>query len=216
MPAPKVTIIDYGMGNLLSVRRALEHLGAEVRLGSAAEDLRYADCVVLPGVGAFGEAHQELKRLGLIEALREFAAAGTPLLGICLGAQLLLDESDEFGRHPGLGLIPGRVEAIPKASENGQSLKIPHMGWADLRPIAGQSFDHPLLAGIDANSAVYFVHSFQCRPISPQHLAAACDYHGVPISALVAHGSIFGCQFHPEKSGPIGLKILENFLELAA
>lgn len=216
MPAPKVTIIDYGMGNLLSVRRALEHLGAEVRLSGAADDLPQADCAVLPGVGAFGEAYNELKRLRLIEALRAFAAGGKPLLGICLGAQLLLDESDEFGRHPGLGLIPGRVEAIPKQDDNGRGLKIPHMGWADLQPADGPSFDHPLLAGIDRDSSVYFVHSFQCRPNSPQHLAALCDYDGVPISAMVAHGSIFGCQFHPEKSGPVGLKILENFLELAA
>ncbi len=216
MTAPRVTVIDYGMGNLLSVRRALEYLGAEVRLSSDAAEMEDADCLVLPGVGAFGEGYRELRRLGLIDAIRAYATTGRPVLGICLGAQLLLDESDEFGRHPGLGLIPGRVEAIPRRDENGRPLKIPHMGWADLQPHSGQTFDHPLLAGVEPHSAVYFVHSFQCHPSSPQHLAAGCDYDGIPISAMVAHQSIFGCQFHPEKSGPVGLKILENFLELAA
>lgn len=216
MAAARVTVVDYGMGNLLSVCRALEHLGARVELSNRAQAVSGADSLVLPGVGAFGEGRRELDRLGLNDALQRFAEAGRPLLGICLGAQLLLDESLEFGRHPGLGLIPGRVEAIPVVSGSGHSLKVPHMGWADLRPPSGRSFDHPLLTGIEPDSAVYFVHSFRCRPDSAAHLSAECDYDGEPIGAVMARDSVFGCQFHPEKSGPVGLQILDNFLELAA
>jgi len=203
-----VTVIDYGMGNLLSVCRALEHLGATVTLSGDPLTVEGAERLVLPGVGAFGDGMAELRQRGLVEVLRDRAGAGTPLLGICLGAQMLLDGSEEFGDHAGLGLIPGRVRALPASDTAGRPLKIPHVGWADLhgdRP-------HPLLAGIPDGSAVYFVHSFQCHPADREHLLAHCRLGDRPVTAMVARDNVSGCQFHPEKSGPVGLQILANFL----
>lgn len=212
----RITVIDYGMGNLLSVCRAFEHLGAEVELTADPEAVRRAERLVLPGVGAFGDGMAALNDLGLSSAIREAAVGGTPVLGICLGAQMLLDGSEEFGEHQGLGLIPGRVRAIPASGSQGEPLKVPHMGWADLHAANDTCFDHPLLAGTVRGSAVYFVHSFQAHPLAEADRAAECDYAGNRLTAMISHGKVFGCQFHPEKSGPVGLQILKNFVELAA
>jgi len=211
-----VVVVDYGMGNLLSVCRALEHLGAQVELTSNPETVRNAERIVLPGVGAFGDGMQALEEQQLGRAIQDAADAGTPLLGICLGAQMLLDSSEEFGNHLGLGLIPGKVLAIPPCGIAGETLKIPHMGWANLRPANDHLFDNPLLDHTAPDSAVYFVHSFQAHPQDPADIAAVCDYAGNQLTAMVRHGNVFGCQFHPEKSGPVGLNILKRFLEIAA
>lgn len=212
----KVAVIDYGMGNLLSVCRALQHLGAEVELTANPADIPSASKLVLPGVGAFGDGMQALRERGLDQALLKAASHGVPLLGICLGAQMLLESSEEFGRHEGLGLVPGRVLSIPHQDAAGHRLKVPHMGWADLKPANGQTFDNPLLDTTATDSAVYFVHSFQAHPDQPGDLAAVCDYAGNRLTAMVSRGNVFGCQFHPEKSGPVGLRILDRFLEIAA
>lgn len=204
----KVTVIDYGMGNLLSVCRALEHLGAEVTLSHEPDVIVQADKLILPGVGAFGDGMNELNKRGLSDVLRDKANDGTPILGICLGAQMLLDSSEEFGSHQGLGLIPGRVLAIPTTDTEGRPLKVPHVGWSDL----DTDHNHPLLKGIPTPSAVYFVHSFQCHPNDENDLITHCLLGGHKITAMVAHANIAGCQFHPEKSGPVGLRILANFL----
>lgn len=204
-----VTLIDYGMGNLLSVARALEQEGASVSQSDDPEVIAQAERLVLPGVGAFGDGMVELRRRGLHDAVRQRVAAGVPLLGICLGAQMLLDGSAEFGDHQGLGIIPGAVRAIPATDTDGTPLKVPHVGWADLHA----DHDHPLLAGVPAGSAVYFVHSYQCHPALADDLIAHCELGGHRLTALVAHGRVAGCQFHPEKSGPVGLRILRNFLD---
>ena len=209
---PTVTIIDYGMGNLLSVCRAFEHVGATVILSSNPEDIRQTTHLVLPGVGAFGDGMAELKRRGLIEPIKQCTHDGIPLLGICLGAQMLLDVSEEFGSHQGLGLIHGEVRAVPPTGINGPALKVPHVGWADLE----SEHNHPLLIGLPAHSAVYFVHSFQGHPSDEHDLIGYCDFGGHRLSAIIGHGQVTGCQFHPEKSGPVGLGILKNFLEQPA
>jgi len=207
-----VTVIDYGMGNLLSVCRALEHVGTDVTLSSDPDVIMQATRLVLPGVGAFGDGMKELGRRGLIEPIRKRASDNTPLLGICLGAQMLLDSGEEFGHHQGLGLIHGEVRTIPITNTSGQPLKVPHVGWSDLHV----DKSHPLLETLPPESAVYFVHSFQCLPQDKQDLIGHCDLGGHAITAMISHGQITGCQFHPEKSGPVGLHILRNFLEQRA
>jgi glutamine amidotransferase len=207
-----VTIVDYGVGNLFSVRKALEKCGADVVLSADPDVLLKSDRLVLPGVGAFGGAISELQRLGLIEVIQKFAASGKPLLGICLGMQLLFDESEEFGLHAGLGLIPGRVVPIPRTSSDGDKLKIPHIGWASLNPSASKnSWEGTALFNIKPDDCVYFVHSFMGRPKNLSDQLANCLYGGHSIVAVVAHRNIIGCQFHPEKSGKVGLSILQAF-----
>ncbi|ALP52644.1 hypothetical protein Tel_05500 [Candidatus Tenderia electrophaga] len=209
---PEVTVIDYGVGNLLSVCRALEHLGAAVTLSDSPTTIQQAQRLLLPGVGAFGDGMAGLHERRLVEPIRHAIDNGTPLLGICLGAQLLLDCSEEFGEHRGLGLIPGEVRAIPSSDGDGRPLKVPHVGWADLHSECG----HPLLQGLPAASAVYFVHSYQCRPSDQRDLIGYCDFGGHRLTAMIGHGRVIGCQFHPEKSGPVGLQFLHNFLEWSA
>lgn len=209
----QVTVIDYGMGNLLSVIRALEHVGASAELSSDPQKIESAERLLLPGVGAFGDGMSALCERGLDTAIQVAATAGTPLLGICLGAQMLFDSSEEFGQHQGLGLIPGAVCAIPKHDHQGTPLKVPHMGWADLQPANQAHFDVPLLSDTEVGSSVYFVHSYQAQPHDPSHRAAVCDYAGNPLTAMVHRDNIYGCQFHPEKSGPVGLTILHHFME---
>ncbi len=212
MSTPEVAVIDYGMGNLLSVRRGLEHCGAKVTLTADPEQILAAKRVVLPGVGAFGNAMQALERLGLVAVIRELARRQTPLLGICLGMQLLLDESEEFGNTAGLGLIPGRVIAVPATTATGQSQKIPHVGWNALVSSQGRKdWQATVLQEVKSGEAVYFVHSFMASPNDAAHRIADCIYGGKPISAVIARYNVIGCQFHPEKSGEVGLKILKRF-----
>lgn len=213
MGKPKITVIDYGVGNLLSVQRGLEHCGAEVILSSDPETVVAASRVVLPGVGAFANAMQALNERALAPAIQELANRGTPLLGICLGMQLLLDESEEFGITPGLGLIPGRVVAIPTATVSGEAQKIPHIGWNSLVPAEGRVDWHgTVLADNAPGEAAYFVHSFMSVPSDPAHRVADCLYGGHRIAAVIMKDNITACQFHPEKSGEVGLKILRRFV----
>jgi len=213
MSAPEVTVIDYGLGNLLSVQRGLEHCGATVTLTGDPEQILAAKRVLLPGVGAFGNAMQTLHQLNLVAVIRELAHRQTPLLGICLGMQLLLDESEEFGSTVGLGLIPGRVIPIPARGVSGEIQKIPHIGWNALQPSAASGdWDAALLQDTRPGEAAYFVHSFMADPRNYQHRIAECVYGGHKIAAVIGHEKITGCQFHPEKSGEVGLKILRRFI----
>lgn len=212
MSTPEVTVIDYGVGNLLSVQRGLEHCGARVILTSDPTDLLMAERVVLPGVGAFASAMHALQVRGLDEAIKKLANNGIPLLGICLGMQLLLDESEEFGLTQGLGLIPGRVVPVPAQNDHGEVQKIPHIGWNGLfLGETSSSWDESLLQDIQQGEAAYFVHSFMSLTENPNHRLADCFYGGHRIPAVIIQNSITGCQFHPEKSGDVGLRVLRNF-----
>lgn len=212
MSEPEVTVIDYGVGNLLSVQRGLEHCGAKVTLTADPETILSAKRVVLPGVGAFRNAMMALESLNLVSVIRELGHRETPLLGICLGMQLLLDESDEFGLTAGLGLIPGRVIAVPVQSMSGEAQKVPHIGWNALLPSSTRGdWNGTLLQDNRPGDASYFVHSFMAVPTDPQHRIADCVYGGHGIPAVIGRDHITGCQFHPEKSGEVGLKILRRF-----
>ena len=213
MPMNEVTVIDYGVGNLLSVSRALEHCGARVTITSDSAEILTSARVVLPGVGAFADGMAALRAKGLDTLVHQVAVAGTPLLGICLGMQMLFDESEEFGPTAGLGLIPGRVMQIPAKTTTGEPHKIPHIGWNELvLPAQSDAWQNGLLADIEPGEAVYFVHSFMAVPASPEFRLADCSYGGIPISAAVQRDNVMGCQFHPEKSGEVGLKILRSFI----
>lgn len=210
-----VAVIDYGVGNLLSVRRGLERCGADVTVTADRAAILSAPRVILPGVGAFASGMSELERHGLADVVREVAANGTPLLGICLGMQMLLDESEEFGPTAGLGLIPGRVVQVPSETTDGHPQKIPHIGWNGLATSVGrESWRGTLLEGITPGQAVYFVHTFMANPANPRHRVAECSYGGVPVSAVIEKDNVYGCQFHPEKSGAVGLSVLRRFLSV--
>ena len=215
MNIPRVTVIDYGVGNLLSVQRGLEQCGAHVTLTSDAEQILSASRIVLPGVGAFQNGMQALEQLGLIEVIQEVANRKIPLLGICLGMQLLLTESEEFGLTKGLGLIPGRVIPVPTHALNGETQKIPHIGWSSLQySNVEKKWDGSVLNDNQPGSAVYFVHSFMAIPDLGEHRVADCIYGGHRVPAVIACNQISGCQFHPEKSGEVGLKVLRRFISL--
>lgn len=198
-----IAIVDYGAGNLFSVQNALSYLGEDFVVTGDADTLRRADGLILPGVGAFPDAMRMLREADLVDCIRE-EAIQKPLLGICLGMQMLFSGSEEFGFTEGLDLIPGQVRLMKPAG-----LKVPHMGWNELQI---KKPDCPLLADIAEGDSVYFVHSYMAVT-QPQYLAAVCDYGG-QVTALVQRGHIFGAQFHPEKSGAVGLSILRRFGEL--
>ena len=200
-------IVDYGVGNLFSLGCSFAAIGESVRVTSDPGEISSADRIVLPGVGAFGDAAEKLRVSGLGELISGLAGEGKPLLGICLGMQLLFDESLEYGRHRGLGLISGTVRPIADVIPEG--LKIPHMGWNPLNFPRGK---HPLLRFINEGDCVYFVHSF-FADTEADNVIATAEY-GAPLTAAVAKGRVYGCQFHPEKSGDVGLKILKAFCGL--
>lgn len=209
-PPRQVTVLDYGMGNLRSVTRALEAAGASVRVADTVAEARGAERVVVPGQGAFAEAMRRLNSTGLADVLREHWASDRPYLGICLGLQILLDESDEHGPVSGFGLVSGRVERIPEGTEpDGHRLKIPHMGWNEV----SRRVDHPVFAWGDQAPHFYFVHSYVARPTDPADVALS-THHGIELCAGVARGNHVAVQFHPEKSQRPGLALLERFLEL--
>ena len=211
-----VTVVDYGRGNLFSVGRSLEHCGAEIELTDSPSRIKKAERLLLPGVGAFGDAIEELHRRELVEPLREFAANGRPFLGICVGLQLMFDVSEEFGEHAGLGLIPGRVSPIPRTGVNGQPHKIPHIGWSELVPSSSDtSWEGTILEGVDDPGYCYFVHTYTAVPAEEGHRLADSSYDGCRIAAAVRRDNLWGCQFHPEKSAATGLGILRKFLELS-
>ena len=199
-----IGIIDYGVGNLFSLQASCKAIGRDVFVSGDGAELQKADRLILPGVGAFPDAVKKLNDTGMADFVREQAAKGMPLLGICLGMQLLFEESLEYGRHPGLGLLKGQV--VPMEGRLPEGLKIPHMGWNALNVTGGR-----LLEGL-GGQYVYFVHSFFGENCADS-LSAWTDY-GIPITAAVEQGNLFGCQFHPEKSGSVGLSILRRFAEI--
>lgn len=209
----RLVVVDYGVGNLLSVCRALSRCGAEPTLTDAPGDVDAADRLVLPGVGAFGDAMAALRERRLLEPLARWAERERPFLGICLGMQLMLDSSTEFGRHAGLGLVPGLVDRVPSQGADGTPHKVPHIGWSALEPVEGSSWEGTILAGLAPGESAYFVHSYAAAPADPRHRLADCRYDGLALAAVVRRGALYGCQFHPEKSGPVGLRILRNFCE---
>lgn len=198
-----IAIIDYGMGNLHSVSKAVERLVREAVVTSSPEEILAADGAILPGVGAFGDAMSNLRETGLDAVTKQYAASGKPLLGICLGMQLLFEESEEHGKHEGLGLLPGRVVRFRG------DYKVPHMGWNEL---TFERRESPLFEGLKPGH-VYFVHSYHALPERREDLLATTDYHQ-PVTAIVGRGSLYGMQFHPEKSGDLGMALLRNFVGL--
>ena len=198
-----IAIIDYGVGNLFSLSHSLTAIGADPAVTGEADVIRRADHVILPGVGAFGDAAAKLRETGLDDVVREVAGRGVPLMGICLGMQLLLQKSYEFGEHPGLGLIPGEVRPIAEVIP--ADYKIPHIGWNRL-DLVGR---HPIFKDVKPGDCVYFVHSFYGAGCAEWTIAAA--EYGADLTAAVARGNVCGCQFHPEKSGEVGLNILRAF-----
>lgn len=211
----KVTVIDYGLSNLRSVQNAFAHCGAETMLTSSPADVRAAEALVLPGMGAFRDGMAGLERLGLVEVIRQKATEGTPLLGICLGMQMLFDASEEFGTYSGLGLIPGRVVKIPDTDLQGHPQKVPHISWDPLFPAGGRTdFSGTVLAGVTPGQECYFIHSYEAKPSHEEDRLADTRYGGRSVCAVAAHGAVVGCQFHPEKSGPVGLSIISQFLNI--
>jgi glutamine amidotransferase len=210
----EVTVIDYGVGNLLSVKRGFEHWGAKVSVTSDPGEILRASRVVLPGVGAFASAMNALAQRSLIPVIQEVASRQVPLMGICLGMQLLLQESDEFGPTEGLGLILGRVISIPPKASDGVFLKIPHIGWSALQHYDSMvPWTASVLQEVAPGESAYFVHSFMAKTSNPAHSIAHCLYGAHAIPAVIRRENITGCQFHPEKSGEVGLKILRSFLK---
>jgi glutamine amidotransferase len=210
---PTVTIIDYGIGNLLSVARAFEQCSANVLITDDAIKISSADFLVLPGVGAFADGMSGLKERGLIDPIKEFVAKERPFLGICLGMQLMLDESEEFGSNEGLGLIPGKVVAIPKSGLDGTPHKIPHIGWNEIYAPESINWEETILESTFQGDSFYFVHSYTALPANHKNRLADCLYNGQLIAASIKNNNMYGCQFHPEKSGVAGLKIVARFLK---
>ncbi|MFC1674726.1 imidazole glycerol phosphate synthase subunit HisH [Candidatus Omnitrophota bacterium] len=201
-----IAVIDYGMGNIHSVRKALELSGAKVKVASQPDDIKSCQKLVLPGVGAFADAMQELAKLGLVSLLQSQIKLGKPFLGICLGMQLLFEKSSEARGASGLGILKGSVEIFDRKAAK----KVPHMGWNQLKIASSEC---PLLKGVKDNSYLYFCHSYYPKPADKECIAATTDY-GVDFPSVVWRDNIYGVQFHPEKSQVIGLKIIENFVKL--
>ena len=207
-----MTVIDYELGNLFSIRRAFEHCGAEVELTNSPHKILEAERLVLPGVGAFANGMEGLEKLGLIEPIKEFASLGGAVLGICLGMQMLMSASEEFGRHRGLDIFPGVVSPVPPTRPDGRTHKIPHIGWNELIKSDGVIWEGTILSDLNERDSAYFVHSYTVIPDDPSHRLADCSYGGCLLSAVIRSGTVYGCQFHPEKSGDVGLKIIRAFL----
>lgn len=200
-----IAIIDYDAGNIKSVEKALQYLGEEAVITRDREEILNSDKVILPGVGAFGDAMEKLHQYGLVDTIQEVVDRRIPFLGICLGLQLMFESSDEAPGVEGLGLLPGKILRIPKKGD----MKIPHMGWNDIKIKEGAK----LFAGLEDHPYVYFVHSYYLQADDPSIVAATTEY-GVTIHASVEKDNIFACQFHPEKSSTVGLQILNNFIAL--
>ena len=209
----KITIIDYGCGNILNLIRAIEFLGYEAETTRDKEKIIDSSYVILPGVGAFGTAVKQLEKYNLYNPILEYAKLNKPLLGICLGMQLLFTASYEFGIHNGLGLIEGEVTKI--SNKKNKEIKIPHIGWNELYPNNDKKeWKNKILNNSLIGKSFYFIHSFVCLTKNPNSTIAVCNYSGISIPAIVSVGNIFGCQFHPEKSADNGLAILKNFCEI--
>jgi glutamine amidotransferase len=202
----KIVIVDYGVGNFRSVQKAFEAIGAATQITDSVAVVNQAEVVVLPGVGAFGDAIHNLRQAGLDKPVLTAVKAGKPLFGICVGLQLLFDESEEMGRHQGLGILPGKIVRFPDTPH----LPVPHMGWNQIEP----ERDHPLLKKIAPGDFAYFAHSYYAQPANPAHIIACTEY-GRRYASVVGHDNVCAIQFHPEKSQQVGLQILRNFVEFA-
>ena len=211
----EIIVVDYGLGNLYNVQRALAHIGAISRITDDPGELESAAGVVLPGVGAFGDAITRLTDTGLATALREYAASGRPLLGVCLGMQLLFGESHEFGRWSGLDLIAGSVERLTSRALGDRVVKVPHVGWNSVHAVRPGGWEGTPLEGLSSDVSQYFVHSYRAVPADSSAVLGVTEYGGESFCSTVAAGNIFGCQFHPELSGAAGLQIYRNFAAIA-
>lgn len=209
-----VTLLDYGMCNMLNVARAFEHVGADLTVTDDPRDAANADRLVVPGVGAFADSMVEVMRRGHGDAIRDFAATGRPLLGICVGMQIMFEGSEEFGDSAGLGIIQGRVVAVPNRTVDGHQQRVPHIGWSRLlTPKTGRDWSGTVMAPFaDSAPSFYFVHSFAPDPANPDDRLADCEYGGHRICAAIKRDNITATQFHPERSGPAGLALLESYI----
>jgi len=205
----KVVIIDYGMGNLFSVKLACEKVGLSALISNDKSEISKASSLILPGVGSFGDAMKTLEKLDLAAPIKEFIASGKPFLGICLGMQLLMSESEEFGIHKGLDIVKGRVVKFPAAGD-----KVPQVGWNQTLKINSKSWDNTLLKDLSEGDYMYFVHSFYCIPDSKIFSLSETNYAGLDYCSALQDRNIFACQFHPEKSGEKGLIIYKNLANL--
>lgn len=212
MNNPTATIVDYGVGNMMSVTSAIDVVGGTPTMSNDEDIIAKADRLILPGVGAFKDAMNDMHASGLVEPVREFAKSGRPILGICLGAQMLLSTSEEFGLHQGLDLIKGSVIKIPDVDTDGDQQRIPHVGWQSLNAV--NNWNSTVLDGLKPGVDVYFVHSLHPVPDDPDDVYGSCQYGGHTINGTIGHDNIWGCQFHPEKSATSGLAILRNFLQM--
>lgn len=212
MKAPNIVIVDYGLGNIFSVQRALERSGAQkVLISSNPNQILDADYLVLPGVGAFENGIRQLYDRNLVGPILQYAKDGKPLLGICLGMQLLATTSEEFGANTGLNIIPGKVVAIPKQSSDGIEQKVPYVGWSELSRVG--DWKNGLFDVVAERSFVYLVHSYHMEPSDPSAVIAETNYGGHRITIGIRKENVFGLQFHPEKSGNVGLEMLRSFLQ---
>lgn len=211
-----MTIVDYGMCNLLNVARAFEHCGARVTVAANQNAIKTAERIVVPGVGAFSDSIKEVVDRGFNDEIRDFALTGKPMLGICVGMQMLFDASEEFGEHAGLGILPGRVKALPSLTLNNNMLRVPHIGWSHLvEPESGRDWRRTLLDPlVGSQPALYFVHSFSAVPSEPLDRLADCIYGGHRICAAVQRDNVMATQFHPERSGEIGLTLIRRFMAI--
>jgi len=211
MSGHAVTVLDYGIGNLLNMLRALEHCGAAVRVvQQASAQALAAERLVLPGVGAFGDGMRELRERGFDDLVRRYADTGRPFLGVCVGLQMMFDAGEEMGEHQGLGLLRGRVKSVPPTDTQGRPHRIPHIGWRPLQPAS--AWPETIFRDVAPGERAYFVHSFAAVPDDPAVRLADVDYGGHAICAAVHADNLYGCQFHPERSAHAGLAILQRFL----
>jgi imidazole glycerol-phosphate synthase subunit HisH len=212
MRIPRIVVIDYGIGNVRSVCRAVESCGGTAVLSSNASEIVRAERLVVPGVGAFGSCVDALRQGELADPICQFISSGRPLLGICVGMQMLFESSEEFGSGKGLGIIRGCVKQIPTQDHDGRRRKIPHIGWAGIEPENDRGWVGTPLETILPGTNFYFVHSFSAHPTEPESLLAVIDHQGAKLTAAVQQGNVFGVQFHPEKSGNAGLQVFYRFL----
>jgi glutamine amidotransferase len=207
---PRVAVIDYGVGNLFSVFKALERFNENIEIVNNKQSLDCIDSLILPGVGAFKTGMVGLEEIEMVDEIKKFAASGRPVLGICLGAQLLLSEGNEFGVYGGLDILPGKVEKIRCST----GIKVPHIGWNKINPATPGQWKSTILDNIKQGEYTYFVHSYACVPSDAKDVIAHTEYGGESFCSIFERGNVRGVQFHPEKSGSAGLRIIENFLNL--